>query len=251
MEIISKHLKEQGVKVFAEKKMLKRFPSPQICCFTGKTIEEGIPKELLIKDTFKDHDLIRFPSKYISIDIALLIAETIKGKEKIDANGKAITNTNALRVYNCYFSETEARIGLKRSEVLDLALCIPDSPFVLLATFSNKKHIAYRASAQHDRHRFVITTDKGQLDFYVQEAQEVVNVVRAWYTIKPEYVGTDSAYTYFSQEQILGLKEILPMQISEYGKDKFREENRFLQAYRKTLLLDFIVNFNSKSNPIL
>lgn len=245
MNLISKHLPKSAL---IDKGMLKRFAKPQICCFTGQVIEEGVPKELLIKDTFKDHDLIRYPSQYIGVETAMMIAEIIKGKEK-EKDGQAVANMNALRVYNCYFSETEARIGLKRSEVLDLAIDIPEAPFILLATFSNKKHIAYKASPQYDKHRFVITTDKRQLDFDLEKVRPLLNIVRSWYTVKPEHINSESAFTYFSQDQILGLKEVLPMQISEYGRDKFREENRFLQTYRKTLLLDFIVNFNSKTFP--
>jgi hypothetical protein len=223
MNLISKHLDRSNLK-------LKVHQVDSICAFTGEKIIEGILMKDLIKKTFTDHELIKFNSDYASIDIALLIEEVIKSEKGF----------NSLRNYSFYADELKLEL-LKRKNILELLLDIPNKPFQIGITFSNKKHIAYKAPINFDTENYQVVTDLGVVNFDKNKAIKIIEIVQKWYTVLPEKKETTALPTYFTKEQIKGLSIPNHKQIEAYGLQKYFKEFQKLDKFRGTSLFNLII----------
>jgi hypothetical protein len=228
--LISKHLNPNLLNIPIEQ-------VDTVCAFTGQHISEGVPLKKLIKKTFTDQELIRYPSDYASVDIALMMERVISGQ-------KGLTS---LRNYSFYATEKELKL-LKRDEILSLLLEIPKAPFQIAITFSHKKHIAYRCRINFDRTKFIITTDKGNVNFDKLIAADIVLILQRWYKILPGQETSKLQPTYFTKKEISG--EVIPKtsKIKEYGIKYYFKENQFLDKYRKTLLFELLVYILNKKS---
>jgi len=228
MNLISKHLDKNNLK-------LKVYQVDSICAFTGVKIVEGVLMKDLIKKTFTDQEMIRFNSDYASIDIALLIEEVIKG-------GKGF---NSIRNYSFYADETKLEL-LKRENILELLLNISNKPFQIGITFSNKKHIAYKAPINFSTENYQIITDLGIVNFEKQKSLQIINIAQKWYTVLPDKKEIEALPTYFTKEQIKGLSNPNHKQIKAYGLQKYFEESLELDKFRGTALFNLIIHCLNK-----
>jgi CRISPR type IV-associated protein Csf1 len=229
MEIlISKHLNRQNLK-------LKIYQVSSICAFTGVKITEGVLMKDLIKPTFTDQELIKFNSEYASIDIALLIEEVIKGEKGF----------NSMRNYSFYADESKLKL-LKRENILELLLNIPNKPFQIGVTFSNKKHLAYKSPVNFDTDNYQVMTDLGIVNFEREKAIEIIGIAQKWYSVLPDKKETAALPTYFTKEQIKGLSNPNHKQIQAYGLQKYFKESQELDKFRNTSLFNLIIHCLNK-----
>lgn len=231
MDIIAKHLPENHLR--------ERFKVINIdngrCCITNKIITQGLRKKDIIKATFGDRHLIKNDSPYISLEIGLMMCEIIKGSVK---NGKQ--NWNALRSYNAIFTENEAQIGITKAQVLAHILRLQqETPFVVLATFSQKKHIAYFAKPQYNPSNFTIFTDKGELFWDVHKSQHLKSLLDALYCPIPD----KPKYTFFNKKDLLNLANVDFRKIKTFGKERFMKIYTELAPHLDSFLWEFLVDF--------
>jgi hypothetical protein len=168
MNLISKHLDRNNLK-------LKVHQVDSICAFTGMKIKEGVLMSDLIKETFTEHELIKYRSKHASIDIALLIEAVIKSEKGF----------NSMRNYSFYADESKLEL-LKRENILELLLSIPKIPFQIGITYSNKKHLAYKAPINFNTENYQVITDLGIVNFEKQKAIQIIELAQKWYSVIPE-----------------------------------------------------------------
>jgi hypothetical protein len=116
--------------------------SHTICCFSGDIIQYACRKKDVIGDNFTDHQYLRYPSAYISVDMAKLIV------------GK-LPNGNGLRNYSFYADSDDLTL-LKREHIIEKVLSEKKVPFIIGVTFANKKHIAFKTTPQYDSNKFKI-----------------------------------------------------------------------------------------------
>jgi hypothetical protein len=228
MNLISKHLDRNNLK-------LKVHQIDSICAFTGEIITEGVLMKELIKKTFTDHEFIKFKSDFASVNIALLIEEVIKGEKGF----------NSMRNYSFYADESRL-VLLKRENILDLLLNIEQKPFQIGITYSNKKHIAYKAPFNFDAENYQIITDLGIVNFEKQKAFQIIEIAQSWYTVLPEKVNTEAKPTFFTKEQIKGNSQPNHKQISEYGLQKYFKEYQELDKFRGTAFFNLIIHILNK-----
>lgn len=229
MELISKHLDRKNLKP-------KIHQVDSICAFTGEKIKEGILLKDLIKKTFTDHDLIRYDSQYASVNIALLIEAVVKSEKGF----------NSLRNYSFYADDSCLQF-VKRENLLNLLLNIPGKPFQVGITYSNKKHIAYKAPLNYDTDNFQIITDLGVVNFNKHTVLEMLYVARQWYTVLPGKEETSAQPTFFSKEQIKGNATPNHKQVSNYGLQKYFKQSQQLSKFRGTALFNLIIHILNKS----
>jgi len=125
-----------------------------ICAWSGQPITEGVKYSDIIGDSFTEIEIFRHKSQWLSVDFALLTQPVIKGEKQL----------NALRNYSFLATENHFKL-LNRDSILDLFLNIPETPFQIGVTYSNKKHIAYKTPVNFNQSRFLVSTDAGIVDF--------------------------------------------------------------------------------------
>jgi len=209
-----------------------------VCAFSGERITEGVKLKDLIKKTFTDYEMLRYPSDYAGIDIAMMMEEVIPGEKKM----------NSLRNYSFYADEKELRL-LKRSEILDLLFNIPGAPFQIGITYNNKKHIAYRAPVNGSgEDQYDIITDEGIVRFDRKTALNIWCTAQLMYTIIPEKADTKQQPTFFTKANIAGEKNPDYRQVKRYGLKKYVNQNNFLNKYRDQSLFKLIIHLLNKAS---
>ena len=218
------------------KKVYKNIDS--VCAFTGEKIKEGILKKDFISSTFTDFEYIKYPSDYVGLDIALCMDYIIPNE-----NNKLIS----LRFKSFYCSDKEIKF-LKREDLEDLVFNIPNFPFILCVSFGFKKHISYKSKINYSTNKFIINTDKGILDIDLYKIKELYGIIKEWYTILKGKENTTQQPTYFTKDDILyGCKNY--NKIQGYG-DSYFIENSYIEQYRNTFLLQFLVHILNKKGKI-
>ena len=232
LSIITRHLDQSGMK-------LRKWQNiDSFCAFTGAPITVGVKLSDVIKKTFTDQAFIRYPSEYVSLEIAMLLETTVPAEK----------GYNCLRNYSFLATEKELLL-LKREDILSHILSPPRDFYYFCVTYSNKKHIAFKAIPNNYR-VLVITTDKGNVRIDYDALDIFLPIIQNWYTILPSETGKATPRTYFSKAQILG--ESIPNfnQIKAYGLDRFEEENNLLDKIRKSALFELIVFVLNKKGLI-
>jgi CRISPR type IV-associated protein Csf1 len=210
-------------------------PPNTVCAFSGEPIREGLLVAELIKKTFTDRALIRYPSEYLSVDFALLISPVIKTEK----------NLNILRNYSFFASENKFML-LTRDEILNVIVNIPETPFQFGVTYSNKKHIAYKTPVNFDADNFIVCTDLGPVEVNRQKLNIILPIAKAWYTVLPDKRNTNQLTTYFSKANIKG-EPPSAKQVVAYGVEKFYAEDAILKPFRKTMMLELILFILNKT----
>lgn len=227
-EFIGRHLPESQIANIIE-------PCDTVCAFTGKPITRGVPLKTLIKKTFTDYEYLRFASKYASVEAALCMSEVLSSsKEGV---------FNALRVYSFIVTESELRL-LKRDEIATLITNPLPTPFVLCVTFSNKKHISFKAEVNYDSHNFSVETDKGRVQIEIGEFLSVYEIAQRWYTIIPALADKAQPPTWFTKSEIAGETEPDTYRMlayaKEFGLDAFKVEYDALRRYKNTIFVELL-----------
>jgi len=207
-----------------------------ICKWSGKNITEGILFSDIIGDSFTELEIFKYKSDYLSVDFALLTQPVIKGEKQL----------NALRNYSFFATNKELKI-LNRDTILELLLNIPETPFQLGITYSNKKHIAYKTPINYSKHIFKVCTDTGTVVFDVIKANKLLPIIQSWYTIAKT---TSLQPTYFTKDEILGVSMPNTTKISEYGIVKYFAENDILKQYRNTMFFKLLVHVLNKKDCV-
>jgi hypothetical protein len=202
-----------------------------VCAVSGEKLSLACHKKDVIGENFTDHTYLRHKSDYISPDVAKCILPVVNG--------------NSLRNYSFFATPFELRL-LKREEIWPLLSAEKPLPFVLAVTFSNKKHIAFKALPQFDAIRYTIFTDVAACHFDFQRLYPAMEIMQSWYTIQPDKAGTQAQPAFFSKANIAG--ETLPAaaQIEAYGAGRFFEENHILEQYRGTLVFRVLCHLLNK-----
>lgn len=164
----------------------------------------------------------------MSVDIAKLILPVIKTDKLV----------NSLRVYSFIATCNEFKI-LKTDDFLPILENPPAPPFVFIISFSNKKHIAYKARTNYASDPFYVSTDKGNCLICKNQLSELLEVARRWYTVVPGKEDTATQPTYFTKDEIFGGNESIS-KINVFGLRKYREDVKILNKYRGTLFADIV-----------
>jgi len=225
MQLITKHLKENVLTCKIEK-------VNTICAFSGKEITKGIKFTDIIGERFTELEIFKFKSDYLSVDFALLTQPVIKAEKGF----------NSLRNYSFFATEKELKI-LRRDDILDLLFDIPESPFQIAITYSNKKHLAYKAPLNYNKEKFKICTDAGIVEFDVKKAKQIIPILQSWYTIAKQ---TAQQPTFFTKDDILGLSIPNYSKILVYGIEKYFAENDIIKPYRNSTFLKLLVHILNK-----
>ncbi len=205
------------------------------CIFTGERITEGVHKKNVISDRFNDHEFLRYPSDYVSVDAALCVLPSVKTEK----------GYNSLRNYSYLATDHELRI-LQRDQILAILRDPPEPPFRIAVTFSNKKHTSFKTIEALDRSRFLLTTDRGNVVIDINTVTEILPVVENWYTILP----SKKKIVHYNQPGLQKMKFLHGStnykKIIEYGECRYFKENFIIDKYRSTLFLTLIVHVLNK-----
>lgn len=206
-----------------------------ICAFTGRNIDRGIHKKQIIRSTFTDHGYLKYPSDYVSIDIAATMSNILPGKKGLVS----------LRNYS-FIANQEQLILLKNNQVIPCLLNPLPAPFVFCLSFSNKKHLAFKSTINYScLDHYYITTDLGRCLIILDIIKKYLPVVQRWYSIIPGKESTGTKPTWFTKQEIT-TGVISPGKIENYPGDFFNE-NALIDKYRGTLHFKIIIHFLTKS----
>lgn len=222
MNLIAKHIDTDLLNVEIHKYI------DAICAFTGEKINEGILLKDVISDTFTDFESIKFPSEFVSVDIAKLILPVIPTEK----------NLNSLRVYSFLATENKLEI-LKTDSFLPILENPPEPPFIFVVSFSNKKHIAYKARTNYSKDPFYVSTDKGFCLINKNKLSELLEVARRWYTVIPGKENSATQPTYFTKDEIFSGNESIS-KIREFGIQQYMQDVEILRKFRGTLFAEIV-----------
>jgi CRISPR type IV-associated protein Csf1 len=239
MNLISRHLDPHSIKA-----KLQPCPSGTVCAYSGLPIAEGYKFSDIITDRFTDRYIFRYPARFLSLDFVLLISPVIKSEK----------GYNSLRNYSFFASENSFKT-LAREDILPLILNIPETPFQFGVTYSNKKHISYKAPVNYSPENFIVATDLGLVEISISQLKRILPVMQAWYSVLPDKIPQgkhldkqtlQTLPTYLTKANIEGAPPS-HKQLTAYGIEKFYAEDAILQPFRKTMFLKFIVFILNKS----
>lgn len=129
------------------------------CAFTLQNVTQAYKIGDVLSAVFSEWEYVRGKSGYVSVPTALAIREILPSSNKEGL-------FNALRSYSYFATEKEFKI-LKREDLLDTLLNLPNEPFVFAVTFSSKKHTSYKAKLCQNNECFEIA----ELDYNPFEAE--------------------------------------------------------------------------------
>jgi hypothetical protein len=236
LKFIAKHLNPEHLKIRIHKDIEAK------CAFTGEAIIEGVAIADLIKDTFTDHQYLKFKSDYASVAVALCIENVIHTGT---TNKRGAENWVSLRNFSFLATESELRF-LKRDEILDTLFHLRETPFYFCVTYSNKKHTAFKARINSNTRKLYIRTDIDEVYIDLDVVDKYFPIIQSWYSILEGKAGSSSEPTYFTKEEIKGNEFPIVQKVETYGYEKFRTENEKLNLHRGSAHFNFIVDFLTK-----
>lgn len=206
-----------------------------ICLFTGKRISQGVHRKNVIKKTFTDHDYLKYDSDYVGLEVAATMANIMPGSKGLVS----------LRNYS-FIANLDRLVLLSNQDVIDHIINPIEPPFVFCLTFSNKKHLAFKATTNYlSLDHYYITTDLGRCLIIPIVINKYLVIVQRWYSIIPGKESTNTKPTWFTKQEIT-TGVISPGKIENYPGDFFNE-NALIDKYRGTLHFKIIIHFLTKS----
>ncbi len=224
IDFIGKHLDRNNLK-------LQIHEVDTVCSFTGLPIKEGVSNSDLIKKTFTDHAYVKYASGYSSINAALCIDAVLPSEKGF----------NSLRSYSYLVTDKKLSL-LKREDIENILLNPPKEPFILVATYSNKKHTAYKTKVNYSNKKYQVTTDLGNLIANTSEVKKIHKIIKKWYTVNKD---TKAQPTHFTKSEILNGCDNTK-RIEAYGIDKYFRENEIIQQHRDTAFLKLLTHALNK-----
>ncbi|MFP4449214.1 MAG: hypothetical protein ACLFPH_10810, partial [Bacteroidales bacterium] len=137
---------------------------------------------------------------------------------------------------------------LKRDEILELLFYIPREPFQIGITYNNKKHIAYKAPVNSSGYdNYDIITDEGIVRFERENAWSIWSLAEEMYTVLPGKSDTKQQPTYFTKDEIRGIKQPGYKKVKEFGIQKYYELTKELEIYKGKALFKLIIHLLNKA----
>lgn len=212
-------------------------PTDSRCSFTGRELAFGISVDKVLSKVFTDWSYLRYRTGWVSLEAAMCILPIIPGRQGL----------NSLRNYSFLATGQDFKT-LDNPSAFDAILHPPQGEFVLAVTFSNKKHIAYKAIVNRSTDGFWVTTDQGNVQVWKRDLDVLLPIIRAWYTVLPGKESTGQQPTYFTKKEITeGLSVSSLKKAEAYNPERYFQEDAILQQYRGTMLLELLVYLISKS----
>lgn len=210
-----------------------------ICCFTGKPITKGIHKKHIVGVNFTDIEYIKYPSDYVSLEVAKCIMPVIPSSNK---EGRL----NSLRNYSYLATEKELKL-LAREDCIEILKNPPSPPFVFAYTYNNKKHTTFKSKITFNTSNIFVTTDiNGIIEIKKEIFDLLFPIIQSWYSFEESMKTTE---TYFTKGEILYGTDNT-RNIERYGIERFYKENIVLNKYRNTLILELLTRFVNRENKI-
>ncbi len=223
--------------------IIETLPEDTVCAFTGQKITKGVlafdtkikgerrKTKGLIGSNFTEHQYLRYPSDYISLEVAKCMS-IIEGNKGL-RNYRFVANDKGMKL-------------LDREAVIPTLLNPPQAPFVLCVSFAvlPKKHLSYKATVNYSRESYFVETNKGKIEVNRALIAPLITDIQEWYTEVPD----NPKQTYFTKEEILGNREPSWNKVNRYKKQHgshatYIRQNKSFNQYRGTLLFEFLVNF--------
>jgi hypothetical protein len=147
-----------------------------------------------------------------------------------------------------FIATKENLIYLKREQILEHILNPPDSEFVFCVTYSNKKHMCFKARVNSNRYNYIVTTDIGDVRIDTQEVHEILWYIEPWYSMIPGKADTKAQPTWFTKSDILNGCENTK-RIQDYGINRYFNENQKIGKWRGSALLKLLTFALNKKGP--
>jgi len=201
-----------------------KFPQYDIeikkCCMCGNS-GVGFKSKNIISSNFMDNDYLN-ESDEICVYCAVCL-------------GKGLSQNEQIRLFS--FIATESKLQfLKREDIWGNIFLPPDEPFVFCVTYSHKKHISFKSSVCQPGNRYQIQTDNSRVDIDIEKINQVSQVIQKWYSICKD---TKQEPTWFTKDEIkYGCTNF--KRIEEYGINNYIEENKVIEPFRNTSLLELL-----------
>lgn len=209
------------------------------CAFTLQNVTQAYKIGDVLSAVFSEWEYVRGKSGYVSVPTALAIREILPSSNKEGL-------FNALRSYSYFATEKEFKI-LKREDLLDTLLNLPNEPFVFAVTFSSKKHTSYKAKLCQNNECFEIATDIAPIvAINMDNVRSILPIMQQWYTVIDGKESSEQAPTWFTKDDILnGCKDL--KRINAYGLELYMQQDEILQPYRETHFLKVLTFMLNKS----
>ena len=215
------------------------FPQGVECAFTLTRVTRACKLTDVLSAVFSEWEYVRGDSGYVSLSTALAIREVIPSSKQ--------GVCNALRSYSYFATREIFNVGIKREELLDTLLTLPDGePFVFAVTFNSKKHTSYKLSVCNNNQSFSIATDIAPtVAIDMNAVRAILPIMQKWYTVLPGKEQSEQAPTWFTKDEILqGCKD--SKRINAYGLELYMQEDEILQPYRNTHFLEVLTRMLNK-----
>jgi hypothetical protein len=187
-----------------------------VCAICGVETTEGTKRQKVISSSFTDWAQLRFPGKVICPNCAACL-------------GKTAFDGKALRSYSVMVTES----GLSkasRKEIVDAILNPPQSPYMLIVNYSQKKHAWFSAKINDPISDVVlIGTDQGEV------------VVHRWLFRSAFMAGMDLYAGGFSKADIELGNTVKYNKIEQYGVDKYYTDMAALDMLRNTKTMQLLI----------
>ena len=219
--LIGKHL---------NKPVGKKMSEP--CALCGASGQQGIPIRQTLSDGFMDTAYLGHTGSICTFCAACLG----KGQEKtkwLRSTSFLATPSNLLR--------------LKREDIWSYIFNPPSEPFVFGVTYSHKKHISFKAPVNLPGQKsYQIQTERMPVSINLGRIRPLSAIIQRWYTIRQD---TKQAPTWFTKQDILtGCHNY--KRIEQYGVDGYFEEDKIIEPYRNTALLELLTFSLNKQKDI-
>lgn len=192
------------------------------CDICGSQTDRNCLTKAVLSAKFNDWQHIRGNSGYICVDCAACLAGN-------SFNGKAF------RSYSTLTTEASIKI-LNKSDIHSIIATPPDPPFVLIVTYTHKKHIFFHAQITTDNNSIYVATDKTDLRIQPHEYNELYSHCAVLYEAG------------FSKAEIETGKYRKWRRIEDFGTNRFLALNQQIAVHRNTALLEFVVHTLQKEN---
>lgn len=192
------------------------------CALCGRKINEGIKKKSVVSSNFNDWSLFKFDSNHICKNCIACLSGSTLGKRE------------GIRNYSIFITKNSFK-KLERNEIQDAVFGDHTDPFIILITFSHKKHAFFYGEVnQPGSDRIAVGTDKGKMVLTKKPAKELLEICQSLYNAG------------FSRQEIASCHSLKFNRIEKYGTDAYYRALEKIMKYKGTQTLDFILHILKK-----
>jgi len=188
------------------------------CAICGLKSDRNLPLSQVLSGNFNDFQKLRFDSDRICV-----YCKACLGGDSW--NGKAIRNFS-------FFATESELVAISRKDLPKLTFSVSITPFVFIVTFTGKKHVFFNAIINESLAKYVIATEKGNVEIIPEKHL-------------PVYEACQSLY-----DQGLSKNEILTGNYKKWSKmidiPDFWQLEEQIVPYRNTFLLKYLTFIMTK-----